>query len=348
MRIVIATVQVPFVTGGAEILVNMLKDELVKRNHKVEVLTIPFLWGDYQGLINAMIAGRMIDVRNLGDENIDLVIGMKFPAYYLKHDNKVMWLMHQHRQAYDLWDTDFSNIQHWENADVVRDLIRQSDNKYISESKNVFTIAKTTSNRLKKYNNIDSEVLYHPPLHYDQFHCDDYGDYVFYPSRISLIKRQYLLVEAAQYLKTDAKIMIAGSGSQVDIDHLEEIIETKSLQDKVKLLGFISDEEKIRLYSNCLAVYFGPYDEDYGYVTLESFYSNKAVITHTDSGGPLEFVEDGKNGFVIEPDPQKIAERIDQLYLDKQLAKSMGELGRATLDNMNINWDYVIDRLLGE
>ena len=38
---------------------------------------------------------------------------------------------------------------------------------------------------------------------------------------------------------------------------------------------------------------FAPFDEDFGYVTLESFLAHKPVITATDAGGPLEFVEDG-------------------------------------------------------
>ena len=110
--------------------------------------------------------------------------------------------------------------------------------------------------------------------------------------------------------------------------------------------AIISEEDKIKYYANCLAVYFGAYDEDYGYITLESFYSKKAIIVHPDAGGPLEFVKQNDNGYIIEPDPQEIACTIDNLYLNKKKAKTMGENGYQTLIDKNVNWDYVIEKLL--
>jgi glycosyltransferase involved in cell wall biosynthesis len=70
------------------------------------------------------------------------------------------------------------------------------------------------------------------------------------------------------------------------------------------------------------------------------------VIVHTDSGGPLEFVIDGENGFICEPDAKTIAERMDLLYKDKIMAQKLGESGFESLKLKNMNWDYVIDKLL--
>ena len=41
MRIVIANTQVPFVTGGAEVLANGLKKALIEAGHKVEIVCVP-------------------------------------------------------------------------------------------------------------------------------------------------------------------------------------------------------------------------------------------------------------------------------------------------------------------
>ncbi len=346
MKIAIATVQVPFTTGGAEVLVNMLKTELKKRGHQADIVSIPFKWYPWQNLVNCMTMGRMMDLTEISLEKIDMVIAMKFPAYYVKHDHKVMWLMHQHRSAYDLWETKFEDMHRWPNGKAIRDFIRQCDEKYIPEATRVFTIAGTTSARLKKYNGIDSTVLYHPPQDYEKLYCGECGDYIFYPSRINEIKRQTILAEAARYLTTDAKIVIAGGGTENEIRRVTDIIEKYDLGDRVRMAGFISDEEKIRLYANCLGVYFGAYNEDYGYITLESFFSEKPVIVHTDSGGPLEFVEDGKNGFVIPPDPKAVAEKIDWLYRNRGDAQRMGAYGKQSLITKNMDWDYVIDQLL--
>ncbi len=346
MRIAIATVQVPFARGGAEILVEMLKQELIKRGYKADIVSIPFKWYPWEKLIDSANISRMIDLSEAEGEKIDRVIAVKFPAYYVKHDNKVVWLMHQHRQAYDLWGSEFGDLDRLENGRKIKNFIQECDNQYLAEAKAVYTIAKTTSMRLEKYNGIPSETLYHPPLNYEKLHCESYGDYIFYASRINTIKRQRLLVEAARYFRTDAKVVIAGGGVKQEIDYINGLIEQYNLGDRVKMAGFISEEEKLRCYANCLAVYFGAYNEDYGYITLEAFFSEKPVIVHKDSGGPLEFVEDERNGFVIDDDPLQIARKVDYLYEHRDRAREMGRYGRQSLIEKHMDWDYVIDRLL--
>ena len=348
MKIAIAMVQVPFITGGAELHARMLRDELIRRGHQAEIVTIPFKWYPWEQLVNCMLMGRMMDLTEVNGEKIDRVIALKFPAYYVKHEKKVLWIEHQHRQAYDLWNTKYSDLQQLPNGEQIRDFIRRCDRKYIREAKKIYTIAGNTSKRLMEYCKIPSTVLYHPPLNYEKLHGAEFGDYVFYPSRIDPIKRQRLLVEAAAYLKTDAKVVLAGGGSEAELAYLHRLIAEHHMEDRVKLAGFVSEEEKIDYYANCFCVYFGAYDEDYGYITLEGMFSEKPVIVHEDSGGPLEFLEDGKNGYVIKADPAAIAEKIDYLYEHRDVAIKMGQNGRQSLIEKNLNWDYIIDQLLSD
>ena len=348
MKVAIAMVQVPFIRGGAEIHAEMLRDELKKRGHQADIVTIPFKWYPAEQLVNCMMMGRMMDLTEVNGEKIDRVIAMKFPAYYVKHDNKVLWLLHQHRQAYDLWKTEFGDLHDFPNGEKVRALIEASDRKYIPEAKRIFTNAQNTANRLKKYCGIESEALYHPPLNHQKLRCDEYSDFVFYASRIDPIKRQRLLVEAMRFTKTDVKAVIAGSGSKAELAYIDELISKYHLERKVRMAGFISEEEKIDLYAKCLGVYFGAYDEDYGYITLESYFSKKPVIVHEDAGGPLEFVSDSENGFIVENNPEKIAAKLDEWFLNKDIAKKQGESGYQLMQEKNINWDYVISKLLME
>lgn len=348
MRIAIATVQVPFMKGGAEIHAEMLRDELKKRGHQADIITIPFKWYPWQSLVDSMNMGRMMDLSEASGEKIDRVIAMKFPAYFAKHDNKVLWLLHQHRQAYDLWGTPYGDMHLWPNGKELRDYIQRCDNKYILEARRVYTNAGTTAKRIEKYNGIQATALYHPPLNYEKLCYESNGDYMFYASRINTIKRQRLLVEAARYFKSGARVVIAGGGVQEEIDYINHLIEKYDLNDRVKMAGFISEADKLHYYANCLAVYFGAYNEDYGYITLEAFFAEKPVIVHKDSGGPLEFVEDGKNGFVVDDDPKQIAEKVDYLYEHRRETRAMGRYGKQSLIDKHMNWDYVIDQLLAD
>jgi glycosyltransferase involved in cell wall biosynthesis len=154
-------------------------------------------------------------------------------------------------------------------------------------------------------------------------------------------------VEAARYLKSGMKIVIAGRGSESETDHLVNLIREHNLSNRVTLAGYISEEQKRDYYARCRAVFFGGYEEDYGYVPLEAFYAAKPVIALDDTGGALEFVEDKVNGFIAANQASAVAGRIDLLGEDANLAEKLGRAGARTLEEKRVNWDHVISSLLG-
>ena len=107
--------------------------------------------------------------------------------------------------------------------------------------------------------------------------------------------------------------------------------------------GNVEDDDLIKLYADALAVVYPPYDEDFGYVTLEAFLARKPVITCTDSGGPNEFVIDGVNGFVCAPEPGELATAINRVVADRAKAAAMGHAGHQAASA--ITWDGVIEKL---
>ncbi len=340
MRIVVATIQTPFIFGGAYVLINNLKINLLNCGYEVEIVSIPFKFFPETYIEDLIEIWKKQDFNNFSGYKIDRLITLQFPAYYAQHDNKVLWLIHQHRAVYDLYDPKNAT----DSLEKLRVKIIQNDNVEIEKYKQVYTISKNVSKRLKYYNNIASIPLYHPPQNADKFFCGESYGYIFCPSRLELLKRQDLLIKAMQYTKSNVVAIIAGTGGQ--LTYYEQLVKELNLSDKVGLIGFINEEEKILLYARCLAVFFAPYDEDYGYVTLEAMLSSKPVITCSDSGGPLEFVIDKETGFVMEPDPQLIAEKIDWLYENQKKAIEMGKNGFLRYKEKNINWDNVVNKLL--
>jgi glycosyltransferase involved in cell wall biosynthesis len=345
MRILVVNTYVPFVHGGAESHAHNLVQNLRKHGHIAEEVRIPFKWYPPEKIPDHILAVRLFDLTESCGEPVDFVIGLKFPAYFIKHHNKVLWVLHQYKQAYELWKTQFSDL-HGKTGVVVREAIIKADNAYLPEARKIFSNSKTVSNRLKTFNNIDSEPLYHPPPHQERLYVEDYSNFIFYPSRLNEMKRQHLAIEAMRFVKSDIKLIISGSADSSHYEkRLRDMVHKYNLQDRVKLIGYISEKEKIELYANALAVLFIPYDEDYGYVTLEAFYSKKPVITCIDSGGPLEFVKNKYTGLVCEPNPESLSNVISYLANNKVMSQNLGKEAYEFINSLNISWDNVIEVL---
>jgi glycosyltransferase involved in cell wall biosynthesis len=288
-----------------------------------------------------MLACRLMRV-----PGVERVIALKFPAYYVPHQNKVVWLLHQFRQAYDLWGTSLQGLPDSPEGREIRKSIVNADNSYLRDAKRIFTNSRITGARLKTFNGIDSEVLHPPLLSNEQFRCRDYGDYIFVPGRINEAKRQRLLIESLQHCRSDVKLVVAGKAeTKADSDAIRLAI--CGLQERVLFIDrFITEEEKVDWFSSARATAYIPYDEDsYGYVTLESFLSRKAVVTCEDSGGIHELVKESVTGRVVAASPESLAEAMDDLYRDKAAARRLGEAGYDYAQQLNINWDRVIHAL---
>jgi glycosyltransferase involved in cell wall biosynthesis len=344
-NILICTTQVPFTTGGAESHVEGLRRALVAEGYNAEVVALPFKWYPPNEIMQSALAWRLLDLSEANGKPVDLIIGMKFPAYLVKHDRKVLWIMHQHRSAYNLWDTPFDDLSTYPEGAQVREWIRQADNRLIPEAKRVFANSQTVAERLRRYNQIESTPLYHPPPRAESLHCGEQRDYIFYPSRLEPQKRQDLLIEAASLVKSPVKIVLSGNSG--NLKHYEALIKQHRVADRVCLRGFVSEPEMIELYANALAVCYLPFDEDYGYVTLEGMLSGKPVLVAKDGGGATEFIEHQREGLITDPIPQAIAEHIDYLYADRSRAQKMGARGQEKLKDMNLSWKHVVESLVG-
>jgi len=340
MRVIIATVQVPFIVGGAELHARSLETHLRQAGHEAEIVTFPFKFTPERFISDLMEFIANIQFDNFGWVSVDKLIALRFPAYYVKHLDKVIWLLHQHRAVYDLYDDATAD----ENLRALRQKIHQFDTEMLGSCQNIYANSRNVAQRLQHYNQVEAAPLYHPPFNSDRFYCGEQHPYIFYPSRLEQLKRQHLLIEAMRHVKSNIKLILSGVGGMEQ--EYRELVERYQLQDQVALLGHIPDAEKYAYYANALAVAYPPYDEDYGYVTLEAMLSSKAVLTCTDSGGPLEFVVDGETGFVVDSDPQAIAEKMDWLFEHQGQATRMGQNGRALYEGKGISWDHVIQTLL--
>ena len=343
-RVIVCEVQVPFVHGGAEYHVRALHRQLLAHGYDAELVSIPFKWYPKGEILAHASAWRLIDLSESNGEPIDLVIATKFPSYFVRHPNKVAWLIHQYRAAYELCGTEYSDFTHDDEDVGLRRTLIELDTKMLGECRRLFANAKNTANRLAKYNGLTAEALYHPPPFADRLERGPYGDYVLFVGRIESIKRPDLAVRAMAGVDPPIRLVMVGEGTQRT--RTEELAASLGVADRIDFAGAVDEGGLVNLYKGALAVIYSPFDEDYGYVTLESFLSHKPLITTVDAGGPLEFVTHETNGLICEPVPDALASAINRLAADRRLAARLGEAGyeRAQL----VTWDGVIEKLVGE
>ncbi len=341
-RILICATQVPFVRGGAEYLVESLRDELRRRGHVVDVVALPFQWHPVERIVESALAWRLLDISHVNGEPVDLVIATKFPSYLIRHPRKVVWLVHQHRQAYDWYGTPLSDFDGSPAHRATREQIFRMDARALSECRARYTISRNVSRRLERFNSLSSTPLYPPSRYASRLWAGPYGDYILSPARLDRAKRIDLLLLALARASTPVRAIIAGAGP--DRERLEALAASLGLGQRVTFRGFVSDDELIDLYAHARAVYYAPIDEDYGFATVEAFGAARPVITTDDAGGVLEFVRHGENGLISPPDPAAIAIHLDRLAGDAAEAQRLGCAGQPQVSA--ITWDRVIGALL--
>jgi glycosyltransferase involved in cell wall biosynthesis len=348
VRIAVLHPQTAFSRGGAETHTEALVRALKVAGHEAELVSIAGKWHPAWELAHQMAVWRSFDIAESNGLRVDAVIALKFPAYLVQHERKIVWLIHQHRSAYELWDHPrFADLSLQEDGPAVRDMVRQADRVALGEAKRIFTNSRNVQARLWGSMRLPSEVLYHPSpptLALLGAEPTSYGDYVFVPGRLEALKRQQMVIEAMRHVKTDVRLVLVGSGP--DEQALRDQVRAAGLESKVSFEIAVSEERLHELYLGALAVHYGPFDEDYGYVTLEGFAAHRPVVTTTDAGGPLEFVTDGETGLVTPPEPRAIAEAFDRLYADRELARRLGDAGNAVVRERVPGWPDVVARLL--
>ena len=341
--ICVVTSSPPFAEGGHLVMARELVRALREEGHDTGLVVTPQNRFGQQG--SAYLAAWLTDVELAHEERkVDKVISLRFPGYAVQHPNHVLWLNHRMREYYDLWDQ-FSSHLSWKGRlkeGMRRALIHRVDRHLFRRMQKRFVISATVQSRLCRFGGIQSDVLYPPPPQRDYRH-DRYGDYLFGVSRLAPLKRFDLILRAlAEPIAAGIKFVIAGEGAE--LRRLQGLATQLDVEHRVQFAGRLSDAEMIDHLARCRAVVFPPFNEDYGFVTVEAFMCGKPVITCADSGGPAELVRDGVNGYVTEPTPESLAAAMRRVMDDRNLAQALGEEGHRLASQMT--WSNAIQQLL--
>lgn len=343
MKVLVFSTMLPFVHGDHEELFAHLVRNLQSAGVEAEGFRIPFSWNPAERLVDEMLITRQMRLYH-----IDRVIALKFPSYLVPWNDKVLWLLHQHRQAYDLFDAGQGDIPDDAGGARIVHAVRTADNAAFAESRRIFANAPATANRLLHYNGVASEVL-RPPLNQPELFGGGRNDgYVLATGRIDAANRQHLLVEALRFAPT-ARLVIAGApDSPEDAQRLRRVAEEAGVGDRVQLeLRTLSREERAGLVNHALAVACLPSDESsLGYGTMEAFHAGKAVITTPDADGASDLVRHQENGWVCAAEAEALGGALSAIAANSARAERWGREGRASLDALGLNWPATVEKLV--
>lgn len=331
MRIAVCRPQVPFVRGGAEIFTDELVRQLRARGHEAEIVSVPFRWYPGQRVLTQAFLWRLLDLTEADGRPIDLVVATKFPSYCVRHPNKLVWLLHQFRQAYELDRTELGQFSESAEDRATRRRVQQLDRTALGEARKLFATSANVAGRLRESTGLEAEVLPHPPQALP-YRTDAYEPFVLSIGPLDPRKRHDLFIRAAEQAGLD--VVVTGDGP--DRERLEQLANGRA-----RFAGRVSEDELADLYARCRAVYYAPVDEDFGMVPFEAFLAEKPVVTTTDAGGPLEIVRDRETGRVVEPTVDAVA---GALAIGEEDARRWGRAGKAVAEQ--VTWDRAIDRLL--
>jgi len=326
------------------VLARSLERALIDAGHRAGIVTTPSNRFGRQG--PAYLANWLTDVGVTGSgERVDQVVSMRFPSYAVRHPKHVCWLVHTMREYYDLWERFSAGLspQGWVKERARRTLVRAADTYcFRHHVTRMCAISGAVRDRLARWNGVAAEVI-HPPPPQRAYRCDGYGDFLFVASRLTPLKRVDLILQAlAQPEAGQARCVVAGEGEEAG--RLLAQCRALGLEDRVTFTGRLDEAGLLDYLARCRAVVFVPHDEDYGFVTVEAFAAAKAVVTCADSGGPLEIVRAGHNGWIVPPAARDLACAIGDVMDAPSVAERLGRQGQRDIEGLT--WASVVKRLV--
>jgi len=144
---------------------------------------------------------------------------------------------------------------------------------------------------------------------------------------------------------SNVKFVISGTGFKEKEESLKNLAKELQIEDYVTFLGYVADEKLPDLYSASDIFVLPAIYENFPFAILEAQSSALPVIS-TNVGGIPEFLEDGKNGFVIDPrNETELIQKLLTLLQNPELAKKMGEHGRELIEQ-TLSWDIITNQVI--
>jgi len=185
---------------------------------------------------------------------------------------------------------------------------RPFDRRAVEHADRIVAISENVRRRVARYYGREADVVY-PPVATSRFRFQDVGDAWLSVSRLYPEKRIDLLFEIFRRLPKERLILVGGYAAG---DRAAKYLARLKPPPNVTMMGEIPEDALLDLYATCRGLITAAVDEDFGITPVEAMAAGKCVLA-TDEGGYRETVVDGKTGFLLPPDADVFAKKIQEL-----------------------------------
>lgn len=169
---------------------------------------------------------------------------------------------------------------------------------------------------------------------------------IFYIGRLIPIKGVDTLIKSVAKVKEskeNIKVAIGGTGPQKE--ELEELTKRLGLEQNIKFLGYVNDENLLLNYNQSKIAIFPSYAREGVLTTMLEAASCETAIITGNCCGMKEFLKHERNGLLIEPQNQsQLTDYVLRLLNDEQLREKLGKQARKDIIS-EWNWDKRIIEL---
>jgi len=149
---------------------------------------------------------------------------------------------------------------------------------------------------------------------------------VLHVGRLKKYKSTDHLLQAARTLKDNGRqfeVVIVGTGD--DEPRLKAVSHKLELDDTVRFAGFVSEEEKLRLYQQAAVLVENSVKEGWGLIVMEANACGTPTVAAR-SPGLVDSSRDGVNGLMYDyGDVPALAEKLERLLSDAALRARLGQ-----------------------
>ncbi len=141
----------------------------------------------------------------------------------------------------------------------------------------------------------------------------------------SLIERKGLdlLLEAAQGIEEDYILALAGSGPEEN--NLKKLVQSLGMENRVKFLGYLPQKELKKEYGKSTIFAFPTRQDCFALVILEAMCAGLPVICSRYADGAYDLVDEGKNGYIVDPyNKEQFRRCMQELLRNPKRAEQMG------------------------